>query len=312
MSPLLNQRDQVPWQRLGTVLDHPATAEEAINSCGLDYEVQKRRLRAVLKGRGQVDVPNHFATVRMDTGRVLGVVGNRYEVVQNTESFRFFDPLVSRDEAVYETAGVIDGGRAMWLLAKLPDYIRIGKRGDPIQKYLLLVNSHDGSSQIRCKLTPVRVICKNSLSMALAGADQEVKIRHTAQAPAKLEEAHQLLGLWNSLYLQLDYIFNRMALKKISAKQLQEYVQALVPNNADAENTTRTENQRSKILELHESGIGTEIHRGTLFGAYNAVTEYVDHQDAKDPAKHLKSIWFGSGDRLKQRAFSLAEDLLKN
>lgn len=311
MSLILKPRDQVPWQRLGTMLDHPATAEEAIIHCGLGYEVQKRKLRAVLKRREQVDVPNHFATVRMDTGRVLGVVGNRYEVVQNTESFRFFDPLVSRDEAVYETAGVIDGGRSMWLLARLPDYIRIGKRGDPIQKYLLLVNSHDGSSQIRCKLTAVRVVCKNSLSVALAGSDQEVKIRHTAQAPAKLEEAHQLLGLWNSLYQQLDYIFNRMALKKVSPKQLQEYVHALIPNT-EAENNTRTENQRNRILELHEAGIGAEMHRGTLFGAYNSITEYVDHQDAKDPAKHLKSIWFGSGDRLKQRAFSLAEDYLKN
>ena len=312
MLPILNSRDQVPWQKLGTVLNHPATAEEAIHIASLDYEVQKRRLRAVMKRREQVEVPNHFATVRMDTGRVLGVVGNRYEVVQNTESFRFFDPLVSRDEAVYETAGVIDGGRSMWLLARLPDYIRIGKRGDPIQKYLLLVNSHDGSSQIRCKLTAVRVVCKNSLSVALAGSDQEVKIRHTAQAPARLEEAHQLLGLWNSLYQQLDYIFNRMALKKVTSKQLQEYVHSLIPNNADAENNTRTENQRSKIIELHEAGIGAEIHRGTVFGAYNAVTEYVDHQVAKDPAKHLKSIWFGSGDKLKQRAFTLAEDYLKN
>jgi phage/plasmid-like protein (TIGR03299 family) len=312
MSSLINPRDQVPWQRLGAELDHPSTAEEAIISSGLGYEVQKRKLRAVLKRREQIEVPNHFATVRMDTGRVLGVVGNRYEVVQNTESFRFFDPLVSRDEAIYETAGVIDGGRSMWLLAKLPGYIRIGKRGDLVSKYVLLVNAHDGSSQVRCKLTAIRVVCKNSLSTALAGSDQEVKIRHTAQAPVRLEEAHQMLGLWNSLYQQLEYIFNTMALKRFTSKQLQEYVEKLIPSNQNAESNVRTNNQRSRILELAETGIGADIHRGSVFSAYNAVTEYVDHQDAKDPAKHLKSIWFGQGNKLKQQAFSLAEDYLKN
>ena len=135
--------DLVPWQRVGVRLeDNPMTAEEAIERSGLDYPVEKRRLRAVMKGRLQIDVPNHFATVRMDNHRNIGVVGNRYEVVQNIDAFRFFDPLVDRNEAVYETAGVVDGGRAMWLLAKLPGYLRIGKRGDEISKYLLLVNSH--------------------------------------------------------------------------------------------------------------------------------------------------------------------------
>lgn len=300
------------WQKVGIWLDRPVNAERAIKQAALDYEVQKRPLRAVLHRRTHADVHNHFATVRMDQQLVLGVVGNRYEVVQNTEAFRFFDPLVDRDEAIYETAGVVDGGRSMWLQAKLPGYIRVGKKGDPIEKYLLLVNSHDGSSQIRVKMTSVRIICKNMLSFALGGSDQEIRIKHTGSAGERLEQAHMLLGLWNSLYQQLEYIFNRMALRSISHKELIEYVKTLIPDNPDAESNARTENSRKRLLELHESGIGADLHRGTLFGAYNMVTEYVDWADSKDANKHLKSVFFGTGEKLKQRAFSLAEELIKN
>lgn len=306
------QTNQVPWIQLGTKLDRPETAEEAIRNSGLDYEVRKRPLKATIQRRLQIDVPNNFATVRMDTvpPRSLGIVGNRYEILQNTECFKFFDPIVDRSEAIYETCGIIDGGKAIWLLAKLPGYLRIGKKGDPIEKYLLLVNSHDGTSQVRIKTTAIRVVCKNSLTTALKGSEQEIRIRHTATASIRLEEAHKLLGIWNALYEELNYIFNRMSYKQVNSQQVQKFVETLIPDNKDAENNTRTENMRNRILELHENGIGADIHRGTTFGLYNGVTEFVDHQESKDPNKHLKSIWFGSGEQLKRRAYQLAESML--
>ena len=303
---------ETPWHRLGQKLDHPATAAEAIEAAGLDYTVAKRPLFTKI-GRQKVHVPDHFATARQDTGAVLGVVGSRYQCIDNTRCFEFFDPLVGREEAIYHTAGVLGNGERCWILAKLPDYIRVGKRGDPIEKFLLLVNSHDGSSQIRIRLSPIRVVCQNTLSVALSGTEQEVRIKHTATAPAKLEEAHKLLGLTNTLYMQLDYIFNRMALRKVSDRELMQYVKTLVPDNPEAESNTRTENIRKKILDIHESQPDAVMHRGTLFGAYNSVTELVDHFSSSDNAdKRLRSMWFGSGERLKLKAFSLAEDLLKN
>ena len=304
---------ETPWHRLGQRLDHPATSAEAMEQAGLNFSVAKKPLRAMINKRNYVEVEDHFGIVRMDTGDCLGVVGSRYEPIQNRDCFSFFDPLVDRSESIYHTAGVIGKGEKIWLLAKLPDYIRIGPKKDPVEKYLLLYNSHDGSSHIRIKLTPIRVVCQNTLSAALRGFEEEVKVKHTASAPEKLEQAHKLLGLTNSLYSELDFIFNRMALRQLSGKDILDYVKALVPDNPEAENNTRTENIRKKILDLHESRPDAAMHRGTAFGIYNAVTEMVDHFVTTDDLnKQLKSIWFGSGERLKLKAFQLAEDLIKN
>lgn len=302
---------ETPWHTLGKRLERPATAAEAIEAARLDFTVVKRPLKAVINGRQYSDVPNAFATVRTDTKQVLGVVGARYEPVQNIDAFNFFDPIIDRDEACYETAGVLGRGEKIWLLAKLPDYIKVGKQNDPVEKFVLLYNSHDGSSVVRAKLTAIRVVCSNTLSVALSGAEQEVRIRHTASAADRLKQAHEILGLTNQLYQQLDYIFNRMALKKVTGSQLVEYVKTLIPDNPAAENNTRTENMRSKIIELHDSVKDASMHRGNLFGAYNAVTEYVDHYSSqKDASKQLKSIWWGSGEILKKRAYQLAESML--
>lgn len=302
---------EVPWHKLGTKLDRPATAEEAIAAAGLDYTVRMKPLQTVIN-RKRVAIDGHFATVRQDTGAILGVVGSRYEILQNKDAFAFFDGITGAGEAMYHTAGALGKGERIWILAKLPGYIKVGKE-DIIDKYLLLTNSHDGSSLVRAKLTPIRVVCNNTLSVALSGTEQEVRIRHTPNALARLDEAHKLLGLTNQLYDQLHMIFNRMASKPMREKQLVEFVKTLVPENPDAEYQTRNQNIRDAILELHENGLGADMNKGNVFGAYNAVTEYVDHvQHSKDPAKHLKSLWFGGGERMKRAAFELAKTISMN
>ncbi len=302
---------EVPWHKLGTELEKPATAHEAIQAAGLDFRVQLKSVKTVINRHRKI-VPNTFATVRTDTCEVLGVVGSRYQPIQNRDAFAFFDGIVDQNEAIYHTAGVLGKGERIWILAKLPSYIRVGKN-DIVNKFLLLTNSHDGSMVVRAKLTPVRVVCSNTLSIALARNEQEVRVRHTANAVHKLEQAHKLLGLTNHLYAQLDSVFNRMSLRKLSEKQLMDYVKALVPANPDAKFQTRNENVRQTILELHESGQGAEMSRGSLWGAYNAVTEFSDHvQHSRDANKQLKSIWFGGGEKLKLRAFDLAQKMLMN
>jgi phage/plasmid-like protein (TIGR03299 family) len=300
---------EIPWHGLGVQLENPATSAEAIQHAGLDFKVKLKPVKTVVN-RKQVIIPNSFATVRTDTSAVLGVVGSRYEVIQNISAFAFFDALVGPEEAIYHTAGVLGKGERIWILAKLPDYIRVGKN-DVINKFLLLTNSHDGSSLVRAKLTPIRVVCNNTLSAALAGSEQEVRIRHTANAVNRLEEGHKLLGLTNTLYSQLEAIFNRMNLKKVTDKQLMDYVKKLIPENPDAVFQTRNQNIREAILELHETGEGAEMSRGSIWGAYNAVTEYTDHvQHSRDAQKRLNSIWFGGGERLKHKAFDLALKML--
>jgi len=299
---------EAPWHRLGTRLERPATAAEAIEAAGLGFTVEKRSLKTEAP---ELSVRGHFATIRTDTSEVLGVVGSRYVPIQNKDAFVTFDALVGEGEAIYHTAGVLGKGERIWILAKLPEYIQVNG-DDIVEKFLLLTNAHDGSGAVRVKLTPIRVVCENTLTIALSGAEQEVRIRHTAEAPSRMKEAHEILGLTNKLYDELDHIFNRMSEKDVNATMLNDYVKRIFPDPPEMENLSRTTAFRGKVLDLAETGRGVELAKGTLWGAYNAVTEYVDHYrqpNADDPAR-LKSIWFGSGERIKKQAFMVAVGML--
>jgi phage/plasmid-like protein (TIGR03299 family) len=284
------------------------TAREAIEAAGLNYTIVKKPLKEVVERSHPADIPDRWATVRTDTGDVLGIVEENYEPVQNRDAFTFFDTLVGTGEAIYETAGTIGRGERIWILAKLPGFIKV-HGNDIVNKYLLLSNSHDGSSLVRVKLTPIRVVCNNTLTAALQGAG-EVHIHHTVNAAKDMEQALLLLGLSNSLYEQLDALFNRMALTKISNKQLLDYVKVLVPDNEEGESNATNQRIRKAVLELYESGQGTDLSRGTLWGAFNCVTEYTDHEMESSPTTRLESIWFGRGEQLKLKAFHLAERMM--
>ena len=299
---------ETPWHSLGTKLNRPATSDEAIQAAHLDFTVEKFRLKTT---PNDLSVESHFATVRTDTMEVLGVVGSRYEPIQNKDAFTTFDALVGEGEAIYHTAGALGKGERIWLLAKLPDYIRVNGN-DLVEKYLLLVNSHDGSSTVRVKLTPIRVVCENTLSLALNGAEQEVHVKHTVNAKEKLKEAHEILGLTNKLYAQLDTIFNRMGETLVHGKTLTDYIETVFPDRPESQDNSWMTKIRYEIVELSESGQGSEMASGTLWGAYNAVTEYVDHyRNARgDETQRLKSIWFGSGERIKKSAFKAATAMM--
>ena len=293
-----------PWHSLGMELNHPQTARDAIAMAGLDYTVVKKPLK--LKSGLKKDA---YAIVRLDTNDVLGFVNKSYEPIQNIDAFTFFDTVVAKNEAIYESAGVIGKGERVWILAKLPGYI-IVHGNDIVNKYLLLTNSHDGSSQVRVKLTPIRVICNNTLTSELQGAG-EFQIIPTPNAERDLDQAVIILGMSNHLYKQLNVMFNGMAARKITQAQLQEYLQALVPDNEEMKNTTWTGNFRNSVLQLHESGRGAHLARGTLWGAFNSVAEFTDHMmSGEDSTMRLNSIWFGLGERLKLKAFQLAERML--
>jgi phage/plasmid-like protein (TIGR03299 family) len=293
-----------PWHNLGIELNHPKTAREAIKMAGLAYTVVKMPLGS--KTELNQDT---YVTVRSDTYEVLGYVNSSYEPIQNIDAFTFFDALVAEDKATYETAGVIGKGERIWILAKLPGCINV-HGNDIVNKYILLINSHDGSLHFRMKLTPIRVVCNNTLTSALQGAG-EVQFNHTADTESDLKQTVTMLGLSNSLYKQLDVMFNAMAVKKITDEQLRKYVQELVPDNEEILNNARNENIRNSMLQLHESGRGAHLARGTVWGAFNSATEYADHMMLDgDSTRRLNSIWFGHGEQLKLKAFRLAEKLM--
>ena len=293
-----------PWHDLGIELNHPKTARDAIEMAGLNYTVKKKPLK-LKKGLKQ----ETYVTVRTDNDDVLGHVKASYEPIQNIDAFTFFDTLVAENEAIYETAGFFGKGEFIWILAKLPGCITV-HGNDIVNKYLLLTNSHDGSSQVRVKLTPIRVVCNNTLTSALRGAG-DIPINHTPNAVCDLGQTTTILGLSKYLYEQLDVKFNSMASRKITKAQLRAYVQALVPDNEEDENTARTEKIRNSVLGLHDSGLGAHLARGTWWGAFNSVAEYTDHMmSGEDSATRLDSIWFGRGEKLKLKAFNLAQRMM--
>lgn len=293
-----------PWHNLGIELNHPKTARDAIKMAGLDYTVVKKPLK-LKKGLKQ----DSYATVRTDTDDVLGFVSESYKPIQNIHAFTFFDTLVAENEAIYETAGVLGKGERIWILAKLPGNITVNGN-DIVNKYLLLINSHDGSLHIRMKLTPIRVVCNNTLTSALQGAG-EVQFNHTADTERDLEQTVTMLGLSNSLYEQLEVMFNGMAARKMTDEQLRKYVQELLPDSEESLNNARTENIRNSVFQLHDSGRGAHLARGTWWGTFNSVAEYTDHMMLdEDSSTRLNSIWFGRGEQLKLKAFHLAQRMM--
>lgn len=323
------------WHGLGQIVEGYPTSTEAIKHAGLDYTVEKRKLFTYDNENNnsdpdvdiiipEIEVPNFYATVRTDTEQVLGVVGKDYEVVQNIDAFSFFDSIVSGEGIMYETAGALGKGERIFITAKLPDYIKVGNN-DLIEKYLFLTTSHDGYGSITAAFTPIRIVCNNTLNAALRNHSNSIKIRHTANAKERLEQAHHLMGISNNLSTELETIFNTWTKVRITDPEVKKLIQlALVPNKEvykniqagkDDELSTCFKNMCDTAYEYAMSNPTQqeETTKGTLFGAYNAVTGYFQNvRIYKNEEAKLKSVLFGGTAQAKsQKAFNLCEDFFK-
>jgi phage/plasmid-like protein (TIGR03299 family) len=306
-----------PWHGLGKKLEKPATAKEAIKAASLDWEVRKVPLSASYD-RYTIKIKDKFGVVRKDMigkddCKVFGIVGSQYEPLQNREAFDFFDPIVGKNAAVYHTAGVLGDGERIWILAKLPDNIYV--IGDDIsEKYLLLSNSHDGKSAVQIKFTPIRVVCQNTLTMALSDG-QITRIIHTNNMHQCIKQADKILGIIRERYADIEASFKRMAQIKMHKERLSEYLSLVFPDPSDPENERQVKQikeNRSLAEYFFDQGAGNRIKgvSGTLWAAYNGVTEFIDHRRTARQTmdRRLNSIWFGDGYLTKVRAFTIAND----
>ena len=287
-----------PWHGLGHKLDGPATASEAMEAAGLDWDVS---MEPVLIGSdGQyAEVPNLKAVVRTDTRRVLAVMTDRYVPVQNREAFSFFDTVVSAGEAIYHTAGSLRGGRRIWVLAKLPGDLRVS-RTDILEKYILLVNSHDGSAAVTMRPTTIRVVCNNTLTGALGQrVDCEWRTYHRGDVMQHVNDARETLDLHEAHFELMMRGIERMA-----ADQMEEDHEAFyrdlfaIPEDIEVATSPRVK----AVERLYAEGRGNAGE--TRWDMFNAVTEWVDHERGSD-ASRLASAWFGSGVNVKRRAWDL-------
>lgn len=304
-----------PWHGIGTELANPATAEEAIAAAKLDYKIELQQIR-VSNGK---TIQGRKATVVKETGVPLGIVSKNYKIIQNTDAFGFFDSVVGGGKAIYHTAGALGAGERIWILAKLPKNSVI-KKVDEVEKFLLLTNSHDGRSSLRMFFTPIRVVCQNTLNMALGSANGGISIKHIGSIEEKIEEAQRALGIATLYYTDFEKMGNAMAEKKLSVEEATLYFsQVLGIDKKDPEEvSTRAKKKLGTFVDLFENGKGANIPevKHSLWTAYNAVAEYTDHfQTVKNLEENksakLNSIWFGSAAGLKDRAFSMIPAMLK-
>jgi phage/plasmid-like protein (TIGR03299 family) len=319
----------VPWHGLGTLLETPpATAEAAIRAARLDWEVG---LKPVFTGEGSryYSIPDRQAVVRLDRWGeqdcpIYGLVGADYRPLQNRNAFSFFDPVVKAGAVHYETAGSLGCGERVWVLAKLngPRSEFAIKGRDVVQKYLLLSNGHDGKTAVQVRFTPVRVVCQNTLSAALSQGKDQFKIYHDPSMNRRLENAQERVKELLGYYDEIEANFEQFANFDMDSAKLQSYLQGVFPDPVRRKGQTDRsfEESEKKIMafrdlssHLFEEGKGNEEPgiRGTLWAAYNGVTEVVDHHGSfQSPWQRMNSICFGEGERVKHRAFNQANAFL--
>ncbi len=294
-------RKELPWHRLGKIVD-AMTSEEAIKLGGLNFEVglspiysigQKLERDSLSKYDNIIRtsnesnikiysnatvIKNKFATIRTDTMQPLGIVGSRYQPIQNIEAFNFFDSFIGEGHTQYETVGALGNGEVIFITAKLPDYIKVN--GENIDNYLLFTMAHDGSGAIQVLFTPIRVVCNNTLSLALGSCSNKVTFRHTKSAKDKLRNLDKVLNMTNENAINLSKSFNRLQdirVSDIEMEKLTMEVLNILPMKETGKLSTKSKNILENVLNYYQFGLGQSEIKGTAWGVLNGITGYLQN-----------------------------------
>lgn len=294
-----------PWHGLGTVVREAPASEDALRLAGLDWNVVQEPIYTPFREK----IEGFKANVRDTDRKVLGVVSDRYKVVQNVEAFSFTDELLGHGVR-YETAGSLSGGRRVWLLARLPrEYIIAGERISP---YLVFSNTHDGSGSVKVAVTPVRVVCNNTLNLALETAQRSFSMVHTGNISDKITEARDTLFKAESYMDRLGAEFEQLHQQKVTDAEVQKYIELLIPMESNA---TRT--QEKNVNRLREDlamryydapdlqKVGKNAYR-----FINAVSDFATHAEPlRRTANYSENLFSRTvdGNPLIDRAYQLVK-----
>ena len=261
----------VPWHELGTPVDHAMTSEEALKLAGLDWTVTAR---PVFTDNG-IQIPGYVANTRDSDDRVLGIVSNKYKIVQNVEAFSFTDSLIGGDVR-YETAGSLRNGKNTFLLAKMP---KTKILGDDFENYICFTNTHDGTGAIKVCSTNVRVVCNNTLNLALSTAKRSWSCKHMGNMNDKLQEAQRALELAHEYTEELTKYAERAAKITIDEAKTYEVLKQLFPIADDA--TDRMKKNGESAIEDFKScmyAVDLSPFYGTVWGLVNAASDFAYHR----------------------------------
>lgn len=294
---------EAPWHGLGNRVEHALSSFDALQEAGLDWNVIQRSILTDTL----MEIPGFKANIRDTDNQVLGVVTNRYKIVQNHEAFAFTDDLLG-EGVRYETAGSLQNGRKVWLLAKLPENYIIS--GDRISPYLVFSNSHDGSGSIKVAMTPIRVVCQNTLNLALNNAKRIWTTIHTGDIKSKLDEAKKTLLLAEYYMDKLGAEVDRLNRIKIPDHKVMEYIDLLIPmpGNATKIQEKNIEHLRSdmKLRYFEAPDLAHVGKNGYRF--INAVSDFATHaKPLRETASFKENLFMRTmeGNPLIDKAYEL-------
>mgnify|MGYP001163635944 CR=1 FL=1 len=299
---------QTPWHGEGVYVgDEDVLSAQAIEASGLDWTVSKRALFSpAANGWDVTQIETHVSLVRDTDEAVLGVVGAKYEPLQNYEAFSIMDSLVQDGDMRYHTAGSLRGGKRIWLLGKIGSHEVVA--GDRVDQYMLLWNTHDGSGAVRILPTEVRVVCANTAAVALRnGRRTGLSVRHTKNMKARIQDANNALVKTREAFEDAKDFHQKLADVSF-LYQWNDFVHELVPDPAEGVNNTRAKNTREELTGLFHSGVGNNIPGvvRTGWAAYNAVTEYNSFsRTVRGGGSRFEATLFGSGQAFYDRAVTL-------
>ena len=296
---------ETPWHGLGTRVITAPTSKEALELAGLDWQVVQEPIYTETKEL----IEGYKANVRDSDRRVLGVVTDRYKVIQNEEAFAFTDELLG-EGVRYETAGSLQGGKKVWLLAHMPhEYIISGERISP---YLVFSNTHDGSGAIKVALTPIRVVCNNTLNLALNTAKRSWSMIHTGDIKEKMQEAKNTLFMAEKYMDSLGKEFEALRMISMTDAKVMEFIEELLPVDESA-----TSQQIRNIKRLQEDmkiryfeapdlvGLGKNAYR-----FINAVSDFATHAEPLRRTANYKENLFSKtveGNPLIDKAYQMVQ-----
>jgi len=309
-------RGEKAWHGLGQYVSEAMTSEQAIELGGLNYTVEKRPLYAPGWEGTMVEAEGHYGNVRTDTNDILGIVKGRYRIVQNKDAFGFFDTIIDKGEAIFETAGALGKGERIFVTAKLPEDMLV--HGEKVEKYIMLTNSHDGTSTIIAGFTPIRVVCNNTLTAALKNIDNKVSISHTASAESRLKEASRVMGIASRYMDEVNMTFESMTTRKLSDLEMKYFIETVMKGSIKEENSDKEASTRMKNLvdQVYSFAIThhtqtTEAAYRTLWGAYNGISGYYNFlKDYKTADQKMKDMNYGYANDKIAKAFDQAVIML--
>lgn len=296
-----------PWHGLGVAVEEAPDSKKAIELAGLNWEVVQHDVQ---DGNSGIIVPDYKLNVRSSDNQVLGVVKSRYKIVQNSEAFDFTDNLVGNGTK-YETAGSLFGGKKVWLLARMPVKKLLDDDVDP---YIVFTNTHDGSGAIKAAMTPTRVVCNNTLNIALSNASRAWSTKHIGDINGKLAEAKETLRLADEYFTSLAKEAEVLAAKKISDKDVRTIIDSLFPV------TPKTSDKQKENIQEQKDAIYVTMlapdlanYAGTGWQLVNAVADYVDHhKPQKMTNSYYENNWNNimNGHKILDQTYSMVSDLV--